>query len=134
MRNGAHTHAVTLLQDSPNFKLRNDPRVTRLGRVLRASSIDELPQLFNVLGGQMSLVGPRPIVTAEIGRYAPYDDDLLRVLPGMTGLWQVNGRSHTTYARRVYFDVKYGDTCSLREDIAILLETIPAVLFRRGAH
>lgn len=115
-------------------KLRNDPRVTRLGRFLRRSSLDELPQLFNVLRGEMSLVGPRPIVQAEIARYADDIDYYYETKPGLTGLWQVSGRSDTSYARRVRLDVWYVRNWTLWHDIAILLKTIPAVFLQRGAQ
>lgn len=132
MRHDAAQHAA-ILHDTPGFKLMDDPRVTQLGGILRKTSIDELPQLFNVISGGMSLVGPRPIVPAEIKRYGLYGRDLLRVLPGMTGLWQVSGRSNTSYAQRVMLDVQYGDTCSLAQDLRILALTLPVVLFQRGA-
>jgi undecaprenyl-phosphate galactose phosphotransferase len=115
-------------------KLRNDPRVTRLGQFLRRSSLDELPQLFNVLRGEMSLVGPRPIVQAEIARYADDIDYYYETKPGLTGLWQVSGRSDTSYARRVRLDVWYVRNWTLWHDIAILLKTIPAVFLQRGAQ
>jgi exopolysaccharide production protein ExoY len=114
-------------------KLSKDPRITRIGHVLRITSLDELPQLFNVLAGSMTLVGPRPIVTAEIlqyGRFAPY---YLSLKPGLTGLWQVTGRSSVSYRRRVAADVHYARTRSLGLDFRIMLTTIPAVLFGRGA-
>jgi Undecaprenyl-phosphate galactose phosphotransferase WbaP len=114
-------------------KLRNDPRITRVGRFLRRSSLDELPQLINVLRGEMSLVGPRPIVAAEVERYGTDIDDYYRTKPGLTGLWQVSGRSDTGYARRVQLDRWYARNWTLWHDIAILLKTIPAVFGRRGA-
>ena len=115
-------------------KLRNDPRVTRLGNFLRRSSLDELPQLFNVLRGEMSLVGPRPIVQAEIARYGDDIDYYYETKPGLTGLWQVSGRSDTSYARRVRLDVWYVRNWTLWHDIAILMKTIPAVFLQRGAQ
>ena len=115
-------------------KLRNDPRVTRLGQFLRRSSLDELPQLLNVLRGEMSLVGPRPIVQAEIARYADNIDYYSETKPGLTGLWQVSGRSDTSYARRVRLDVWYVRNWTLWHDVAILLKTIPAVFLQRGAQ
>jgi exopolysaccharide production protein ExoY len=114
-------------------KLRNDPRVTRLGHVLRSTSLDELPQLINVLRGDMSLVGPRPIVADERQYYGRHIERYYAVRPGVTGLWQVSGRSGTSYARRVQLDVRYVTRHSLRLDAWILLRTIPAVLVRRGA-
>ena len=115
-------------------KLRNDPRVTRVGRFLRRSSLDELPQLFNVLRGEMSLVGPRPIVQAEVERYAGDIEYYYAAKPGLTGLWQVSGRSDMSYARRVRLDVWYVRNWTLWHDIAILFKTIPAVFLQRGAH
>jgi undecaprenyl-phosphate galactose phosphotransferase len=115
-------------------KLRSDPRITRIGRFLRRSSLDELPQLFNVLRGEMSLVGPRPIVTAEIDRYEDDIEYYYAAKPGITGLWQVSGRSDMSYARRVRLDVWYVRNWTLWHDIAILFKTIPAVFLQRGAH
>ncbi len=115
-------------------KLRNDPRVTRVGRFLRRSSLDELPQLFNVLRGEMSLVGPRPIVQAEVMRYGDEIEYYYETKPGLTGLWQVSGRSDTSYERRVRLDVWYVRNWTLWHDIAILLKTIPAVFLQRGAQ
>ncbi|MDX2265278.1 MAG: sugar transferase [Hyphomicrobiales bacterium] len=112
-------------------KLRNDPRVTWLGRALRKSSLDELPQLFNVLRGDMSCVGPRPITPSEVLRYGRRAADYVKVRPGLTGLWQVNGRSQTTYGRRVLLDCVYVRRVSPPADIAILLRT-PLALFRFG--
>ena len=114
-------------------KLRNDPRITRVGAVLRATSLDELPQLFNVLRLEMSLVGPRPIVDKETRHYGNNLAYYLEARPGITGLWQVSGRSDTTYAQRVQLDSWYVKNWSLWHDIAILAKTIPAVLLRRGA-
>jgi undecaprenyl-phosphate galactose phosphotransferase len=114
-------------------KLTSDPRVTGVGSLLRRTSLDELPQLLNVLHGDMSLVGPRPIVDAEAVRYADDIATYCTVRPGVTGLWQVSGRSETTYARRVQLDVSYVNNWSLLRDLSILLRTIPAVLLRRGA-
>ena len=114
-------------------KLTADPRVTSIGAVLRSTSLDELPQLLNVLHGDMSLVGPRPITDAEVDRYAGDIVSYCAVRPGVTGLWQVSGRSETTYARRVQLDVRYVKNWSLLQDLSILLRTIPAVLLRRGA-
>lgn len=138
MRHGAHSpvvqEALRQLEASDRFKIANDPRVTPVGRLLRKTSLDELPQLCNVLGGSMSVVGPRPIVFKEMQRYGMYARDLVQVTPGMTGLWQVSGRSNTTYARRIMLDVWYADHASLRLDIEILLRSIPAVLFFRGVQ
>ena len=116
-------------------KLKNDPRITRIGRFLRSSSLDELPQLINVLRGEMSLVGPRPVQEAEIDRYyGASAAHYMAVRPGITGLWQVSGRSETSYESRVALDVAYVSRPSLLADIAILLRTPVAVLSRRGAH
>ncbi len=115
-------------------KLRDDPRITRIGRFLRASSLDELPQLLNVVRGEMSLVGPRPIVRAEVARYGSNIEHYYAAKPGLTGLWQVSGRSDMSYARRVQLDVWYVRNWSLWHDIAILFKTVPAVCLQRGAH
>jgi lipopolysaccharide/colanic/teichoic acid biosynthesis glycosyltransferase len=116
-------------------KLRHDPRITRIGRFLRASSLDELPQLINVLRGEMSLVGPRPVPEAELAAcYGAAAEHYKAVRPGITGLWQVSGRNDTSYADRVALDVAYVTRPSLREDLRILLRTPAAVLFRRGAY
>lgn len=115
-------------------KLTNDPRITPLGRFLRKSSLDELPQLINVLRGEMSLVGPRPIVQAEISRYGRYIADYNRVLPGITGMWQVSGRSETDYRQRVALDLLYIRKYSVGLYLRILVLTIPAVLLRKGAY
>ena len=116
-------------------KLKNDPRITRIGRFLRSTSLDELPQLINVLRGEMSLVGPRPVQEAEIDRYyGASAAHYMAVRPGITGLWQVSGRSETSYESRVALDVTYVSRPSLLADISILLRTPVAVLSRRGAH
>jgi UDP-galactose-lipid carrier transferase len=115
-------------------KLRDDPRITRVGHFLRRSSLDELPQLFNVLRGEMSLVGPRPIVQAEVARYGDDIEYYYAAKPGLTGLWQVSGRSDMSYARRVRLDVWYVRNWTLWHDIAILFKTIPAVFLQRGAR
>ncbi|MDH6229824.1 exopolysaccharide production protein ExoY [Mesorhizobium soli] len=109
-------------------KLRDDPRITAFGRLLRKSSIDELPQLFNVLKGEMSCIGPRPIVAEELSRYGPNAADYLSARPGLTGLWQVTGRSRTDYPSRVALDSKYVNNWSLWADAVILVRTIFAVM------
>lgn len=114
-------------------KLLKDPRITPWGQFLRKSSLDELPQLFNVLKGEMSLVGPRPIVAAEIERYGRFIAEYNSVLPGITGLWQVSGRSDTNYHRRVALDVLYIRKRSLKLYLYILVMTVPAVIMRKGA-
>jgi exopolysaccharide biosynthesis polyprenyl glycosylphosphotransferase len=118
----------------PVFKVTNDPRITPIGKILRRYSIDEFPQFFNVFRGEMSLVGPRPIVPAEIARYHDDIEYYYEAKPGITGLWQVSGRNDTGYARRVKLDVWYVRNWTLWHDIAILFKTIPAVFLRRGAH
>jgi exopolysaccharide production protein ExoY len=116
-------------------KLKQDPRVTWIGRLLRASSLDELPQLINVLRGEMSLVGPRPVIQAELSaHYGAAAEHYLSVRPGITGLWQISGRNDTTYAERVALDVRYTVNPSLLADVVILLRTPAAVLARRGAY
>jgi exopolysaccharide production protein ExoY len=115
-------------------KLRGDPRITRLGRILRETSLDEMPQFINVLRGEMSVVGPRPIVAAEASRYGRSFRHYCAVRPGITGLWQVSGRSDTSYRRRVALDVLYARAPSLRRDCEILLLTIPAVFMRKGSY
>jgi Undecaprenyl-phosphate galactose phosphotransferase WbaP len=114
-------------------KLRDDPRVTKVGRLLRKTSLDELPQLWNVLVGQMSLVGPRPIVNAERHHYREQIVLYEGVLPGLSGLWQVSGRSDTTYEERVQLDTYYICNWSIWLDVCILARTIPALIFGRGA-
>jgi len=115
-------------------KLRQDPRVTAVGRFLRKTSLDELPQLLNVLRGEMSLVGPRPVIAAELAEYyGPAAAHYMSVRPGITGLWQVSGRSDTSYAQRVALDVAYASQPSLWTDIKILARTPLVVLARRGA-
>jgi lipopolysaccharide/colanic/teichoic acid biosynthesis glycosyltransferase len=116
-------------------KLKRDPRVTSVGRFLRASSLDELPQLINVLRGEMSLVGPRPVIQAELEQhYGAAAAHYMSVRPGITGLWQVSGRNDTTYEQRVRLDVSYVARASFAEDLRILLATPVAVLRRRGAY
>src|SRR6185369_8717158 len=109
-------------------KLYDDPRVTTVGRFLRRYSLDELPQLFNVLKGDMSLVGPRPPLPEEVARYQPEMRRRLLVRPGMTGLWQVNGRSDLPWSETVHFDLHYVDNWSLSLDLAILFRTVRAVV------
>lgn len=142
MRTDAERQLREILEADPaaraeweqEFKLRNDPRVTPIGGFLRRTSLDELPQLFNVLRGEMSLVGPRPIVQAELERYGDDVDYFLMVRPGMTGLWQVSGRNDTAYDTRVYLDTWYVKNWSLWYDIAILFKTIRVVFKREGAY
>jgi lipopolysaccharide/colanic/teichoic acid biosynthesis glycosyltransferase len=117
----------------PKFKLTNDPRVTRMGRILRKTSMDELPQLFNVLKGDMSLVGPRPVPTYEVEQYQPRHYERLTTLPGITGLWQVKGRCQVSFEEMIHMDIEYIHAQSLWLDFKILLLTVPAVVLARGA-
>jgi len=117
-----------------NFKLKRDPRITQLGRFLRKFSLDELPQLFNVLRGQMSLVGPRMITAPELSKYGEYQELLLTVKPGLTGFWQVHGRQEVSYSERVRMDIQYILSWSLKKDIELLLRTPWQVLRGRGAY
>lgn len=123
-----------LVEWKANRKLKNDPRVTALGRVLRSTSLDELPQVINVLRGEMSIVGPRPIVAEETVRYGSAFADYKSVRPGLTGLWQCSGRNDISYEQRVLLDSRYVREWSLKWDIAIILMTIPAVIRSRGVY
>jgi len=139
MVDGAHamynTLASTNEADGPLFKVRHDPRCTRIGRVLRALSIDELPQLWNVVKGEMSLVGPRPALRCEVDLWTRELHERLRVRPGITGMWQVSGSSRwASFSEYVRLDLYYVDNWSLWSDLAILAKTIPTVLLRRGTH
>jgi lipopolysaccharide/colanic/teichoic acid biosynthesis glycosyltransferase len=120
-------------QDSELFKLSADSRVTRAGGLLRKSSLDELPQLWNVLFGHMSLVGPRPTIPYEVEQYPPSWFERFAVKPGMTGLWQVSGRSKLTYEQMIQLDIEYGRRRSLWLNLQILARTVPVVLFGKGA-
>lgn len=139
---GAEHALQNVLSDDPALgaewtatqKLRHDPRITRLGAFLRRTSLDELPQLINVLKRDMSLVGPRPIVDSEIRHYGENIAHYYAVRPGMTGLWQISGRSNTTFETRVRLDVRYATSWSISTDIAVLLKTIPVALRGEGAH
>ncbi|NJC08767.1 sugar transferase [Polymorphobacter fuscus] len=141
MRTDAAEVLDTLLATCPaareewqrNHKLQNDPRIIGAGSFLRKTSLDELPQLFNVLAGDMAIVGPRPIVPAEIARYGRYIGAYCAVRPGITGLWQVQGRSATTYRRRIACDIVYSRAKSPAVDLRIIACTIPAVILGRGA-
>jgi lipopolysaccharide/colanic/teichoic acid biosynthesis glycosyltransferase len=127
LANNQHTTGVT-------FKLKGDPRVTRIGRFLRKYSLDELPQFYNVLVGEMSLVGPRPPVPREVALYSLADRRRLAVKPGITCIWQVSGRAEIDFPGQVQLDVRYIESRSLREDFRILCKTIPAVLSGDGAY
>ena len=118
----------------PLFKIRNDPRLTRVGRVLRRWSLDELPQLYNVLRGEMSLVGPRPPTPAEVARYEDWQRKRFAVRPGMTGLWQVSGRSELPFAEMMLLDIYYVENWSPGLDAKILLRTVPKWLSGEGAY
>ncbi len=121
-------------ENSVTFKMKNDPRITWIGRILRRFSIDELPQLWCVLKGEMSLVGPRPPIPCEVARYNPEDRRRLAVRPGLTCIWQVSGRSDIPFKKQVELDVQYIESQSVWLDIQILLKTIPAVLLGKGAY
>ncbi len=138
----AETALVRHLAENPdamiewkaNHKLKDDPRITPLGRILRETSLDELPQLVNSLRGEMSLVGPRPIVTEEAVRYGSAFADYKSVRPGLTGLWQCSGRNDIGYDERVLLDSRYVRTWSLKQDLLIILRTVPAVIGSRGVY
>jgi len=130
---------VALLRDQneatgPLFKMRNDPRRTRVGRILRRFSLDELPQFWNVLRGEMSVIGPRPALPSEVKEYAPWHQRRLEVPPGVTGLWQVSGRSDLTFDEMVLLDVYYIENWSPFLDLRILLKTIPTAILGSGAY
>ena len=116
------------------FKIKNDPRITRVGRVLRKYSLDELPQLYNVLRGDMSLVGPRPPLPREVVKYTSYDRQRLSVVPGVTGLWQISGRNDLGFAEMVSLDIHYINNASFFEDLKILLKTVIVVVHPTGAY
>lgn len=142
MRTDAQARLDQLLTNDPKAaaewaefqKLKNDPRVTFFGRLLRKSSLDELPQLLNIVRGEMSVIGPRPVTSAEIHRYASEYAYYIAVRPGVLGLWQVSGRNRLTYPERIKLDVKYVKEWSIWLDFAILLRAVPVVLFGRGAY
>jgi exopolysaccharide production protein ExoY len=142
MRVGADHYLDELLSKCPSArleweqdqKLRNDPRVTEFGSFLRRSSIDELPQLFNVIAGDMSIVGPRPIVAEEALRYGRYIRYYQATKPGITGLWQISGRNDTTYRRRIACDIRYLRSRSVKTNLKIMFRTVPVVLKSHGAY
>lgn len=111
-----------------NYKLEHDPRITKIGHFLRKTSLDELPQLLNIIKGEMSFVGPRPLVDDELDKYGDQRDRYLSVLPGLTGYWAVHGRSATTYEERMKMELYYVDNCSMKMDVKIFLDTFSAVL------
>ena len=125
---------VAAAEWAANRKLRHDPRVTAIGDILRRSSLDELPQLFNVLRGDMSIVGPRPVTAEELVKYSGAIDAYLSCRPGITGLWQVSGRSTTTYSKRVACDAFYAREWSLALDAKIVIVTIPSLLLSESAY
>jgi lipopolysaccharide/colanic/teichoic acid biosynthesis glycosyltransferase len=137
MRTGADAlrgelRAFNEVEGSASFKMTNDPRITRLGRILRRTSVDELPQLWNVLRGEMSLVGPRPHPFDDVAGYAPWHHGRFAVKPGITGLWQISSRREADFDRWVELDLEYIDNWSLRQDLKILFGTIPAILRANG--
>lgn len=139
MHDGAEARKAALLlenesADGVTFKMRDDPRVTPVGRFLRRTSLDELPQLLNVLLGDMSLVGPRPPVPSEVRQYTLEDRKRLNAIPGITGLWQVSGRSDVPFRQQVRLDQDYIRSHSLLRDLSILLRTVPAILSGKGAY
>ncbi len=134
LENHLAQHPEARAEWNATHKLRKDPRITRLGIFLRRYSLDELPQLWNVLMGQMSLVGPRPIVAAEVEKYGDCFDCYCKVKPGLTGLWQVSGRSKLSYAERVALDCEYVERWSLAKDVVILLKTFSSVVNQDGAY
>jgi lipopolysaccharide/colanic/teichoic acid biosynthesis glycosyltransferase len=120
--------------DQRTFKMKRDPRITPVGAVLRRASLDELPQLFNILKGDMTLVGPRPPLPSEVELYSDHDRRRLEVTPGLTCLWQVRGRSNLPFSEQVKLDIEYIETRCLLRDLEILVQTVPAVLIGRGAY
>ncbi|MBO0589169.1 sugar transferase [Sporosarcina sp. E16_8] len=116
------------------FKMKDDPRVTKIGRFIRRTSIDELPQLFNVLRGDMSLVGPRPPLPREVDEYSDYDKQRLLVVPGCTGLWQVSGRNNLGFEEMVQLDIKYIKTRSISKDLTIIFKTVGVLIGSKGAY
>ena len=134
MKADRRRHQVANEKDGPIFKNRRDPRITRVGRFLRSSSIDEMPQLFNVLAGHMSIVGPRPPIGAEVAQYEAWQRDRLAVKPGLTCLWQISGRSEIAFEPWVRMDLWYTANQSILTDITLLVKTPWSVLTGRGAY
>lgn len=116
-----------------NYKLTNDPRITKIGKFLRKTSLDELPQLLNIIKGDLSIIGPRPVVTDELKKYGANTEKFLSVTPGLTGYWAANGRSCTTYEQRMQMELYYIDNLSLKMDVKVFFKTIEAVIKREGA-
>ena len=117
-----------------NYKLTNDPRITKVGKFLRKTSVDELPQLINIINGDLSIIGPRPVVADELEKYGVNKDKFLSVTPGLTGYWAANGRSNTTYEQRMEMELYYIDNLSLKMDIKVFFKTILSVLKKEGAR
>lgn len=134
LRNHLATNPQAAEEWRATRKLKNDPRVTAVGSVLRKLSLDELPQLINIIRGEMSVVGPRPVVDEELGLYDSSAVYYLRTRPGLTGLWQISGRNDVSYATRVAFDTQYVQNWSLFADLVIVFKTIPAVCLSRGSY
>jgi exopolysaccharide production protein ExoY len=126
------SHPEARAEWKANFKLENDPRITRLGKFLRQSSLDELPQLWNILTGDMSVVGPRPVTATELDRYGSHVSEYHMMRPGLTGLWQVSGRNNISYEERVLMDVHYIYNCNLALDASIIMRTVMVVVGRAG--
>ena len=116
-----------------NFKLKNDPRVTKVGNILRKTSLDELPQIINIIKGELSIIGPRPVVEEELEKYGANKNKFLSVTPGLTGFWQANGRSDTTYEQRMQMELYYVDNYNFKLDCQIFFKTFSAVLKKEGA-
>lgn len=117
-----------------NYKLQHDPRVTKIGKFLRKTSLDELPQILNILKGDLSIIGPRPVIEEELEKYGKNKEKFISIKPGLTGYWAANGRSDTTYAERVQMELYYIDNISLKMDIAIFFKTVIAVIKKEGAR
>jgi len=130
--NAEELKATTLDDRTVHFKTLDDPRITRVGRILRKTSIDEFPQFFNILRGDMSLVGPRP-TSVNLAVYEPWHAVRLEVRPGLTGVWQIHGRNQTTFDERVRMDIDYVENLSLRHDLKLLVQTVTVVLKGKGA-
>ena len=116
-----------------NFKLENDPRITKIGKFLRKTSLDELPQLINILKGELSIIGPRPVIKEELEKYGNNKEKFLSVMPGLTGYWAANGRSDTTYEQRMMMELYYVDNMSFKLDVKIFFKTAISVLKKEGA-
>lgn len=128
------TDPVARAEWARDFKLKNDPRITLIGRFLRKTSLDELPQFLNVLVGEMSIVGPRPVTRQELSLYGEHAELYLSCTPGITGLWQVSGRNDVSYADRVALDIRYALTWSPLQDLKIMFKTLPVMITRKGAY